>query len=145
MGPRMEFHPTRDAGTLLEQQPAVVVIWVGVVCAVVVCVQAKEVPRLLGFGVCDKADPSSVGTRFEQGREVSDPCVAPGVAGGEGVGVEGDGEVPTEESVVHGSCHRELRDGGEADLPEHPNERQLPCLSAEEELAECETSKPFSI
>jgi ribosomal protein L1 len=42
MGPRMEFHPTRDAGTLLEQQPAVVVIWVGVVCAVVVCVQANK-------------------------------------------------------------------------------------------------------
>ena len=90
----------------------------------------EEVPRFLGFGVCDQADPSSVGARFEQSRKVPDAGVAPRVAGGEGAGIEGDGEVPVEEGVMHGCGNRELRDGREADLPEHPNERELPCVSA---------------
>lgn len=45
-------------------------------------------------------------------------------------------QVPAEEGAVPGRGHRKCGHGGEGDLCQLPDERQLPGVAAEEELAE---------
>ena len=71
-------------------------------------------------------------------RQVPNSGFSPGVSGSQGERDEGHHQVPAEEGAVHGCRSGQPVDGGEADPAEHPAERQLPGLPAQEELAERE-------